>query len=251
MAGVVDLLGLGDAVGVLALDAQVVGRCEHPLHRVALSCGPLGCLGVQEAGRIHEVDTDREVRISYPWTSPELLDGRSNGSVASDVYSLGATIWNLLVGRSPFAQPQGDNSSRGLAVRILHAPPPLTQRSDVPPALDRLLQQCLAKDPAHRPAGALELARGLQQIESQLGFARTPIAVELPGAAPSFTQPKPDDDGDATIIKPISILPDGELRSPAAPPLANARTSPGGATWQGDPDLVDRRRRRLSSPSSS
>ena len=180
------------------------------------------------AGRIHEVDTDREVRISYPWTSPELLDGRSNGSVASDVYSLGATIWNLLVGRSPFAQPQGDNSSRGLAVRILHAPPPLTQRADVPPALDRLLQQCLAKDPAHRPGGALELARGLQQIESQLGFARTPIAVELPGAAPSFTQPTPDEDGDATIIKPISILPDGELRSRAVPPSANAAPAPEG-----------------------
>jgi serine/threonine protein kinase len=173
------------------------------------------------AGRIHEVDADREVRISYPWSSPELLDGRSNGSVASDVYSLGATIWNLLVGRSPFAQPQGDNSSRGLTVRILHAPPPLTQRRDVPPALDRLLQQCLAKDPAHRPASALELARGLQQIESQLGFARTAIAVEILGDSPTFAPPEQRaQDGDATIVKPISILPDSDLRAPGGPPSA-------------------------------
>ena len=57
------------------------------------------------AGRMHDVEADTDVRISYPWSPPELLDGRSNGSVASDVYSLGATIWNLLVGRSPFSIP--------------------------------------------------------------------------------------------------------------------------------------------------
>ena len=130
------------------------------------------------AGRMHDTDADTDVRISYPWSPPELLDGRSNGSVASDVYSLGATIWNLLVGRSPFSIPSGDNSSRALTARILHSSPPRTQRPDVPPSLDLLLQQCLAKDPRHRPASALELARGLQRVEAQAGFPRTMIAVE-------------------------------------------------------------------------
>ena len=49
------------------------------------------------AGHMHEVDSDHEVRISYPWSPPELLDGRSNGSVASDVYSLAprsGTCWS-------------------------------------------------------------------------------------------------------------------------------------------------------------
>ena len=110
------------------------------------------------AGRMHETDADTDVRISYPWSPPELLDGRSNGSVASDVYSLGATIWNLLVGRSPFSIPSGDNSSRALTARILHSSPPRTQRPDVPPALDLLLQQCLAKDP-RAPAGQRTRAR--------------------------------------------------------------------------------------------
>ena len=41
------------------------------------------------AGRLQEVAAEDEVRISYPWSPPEMLDGRSNGSVASDVYSLG------------------------------------------------------------------------------------------------------------------------------------------------------------------
>ena len=130
------------------------------------------------AGHIADVEGESDVRISYPWSPPELLDGRSNGSVASDVYSLGATIWHLLVGRSPFSIPSGDNSTRALSARILHAAPPATQRSDVPPALDRLLQQCLAKNPAHRPQSALELARSLQQIEAAANWPRTAVAVE-------------------------------------------------------------------------
>ena len=130
------------------------------------------------AGHLHEMHREQEVRISYPWSPPELLEGRSNGSVASDVYSLGATIWNLLTGRSPFSVPHGDNSAAALTARILHTPPPPTHRRDVPPALERLLAQCLAKDPRHRPQSALEVARGLQRVEAEAGFSRTPIAVE-------------------------------------------------------------------------
>lgn len=166
------------------------------------------------AGHMSEVEGDHDVRISYPWSPPELLDGRSNGSVASDVYSLGATIWHLLVGRSPFSIPSGDNSTRALSARILHAAPPATQRPDVPPALDRLLQQCLAKRPEHRPASALELARALQRIESAAGWARTAVAVE--GDRPDSTVMAPETPGasgtssgaleDATAMKPVTVI---------------------------------------------
>ncbi|HEY3016180.1 MAG TPA: serine/threonine-protein kinase [Nocardioides sp.] len=206
--------------------AGILHRDIKPSNVLVTTYGEPALTDFGIAGRIHEVDADREVRISFPWSSPELLDGRSNGSVSSDVYSLGATIWNLLVGRSPFAQPQGDNSARALSVRILHQAPPLTQRRDVPPAFDRLLQQCLAKDPAHRPSTALELARGMQQIEAQLGFARTPIAVEggvgvMGGSsAPVFASPQGGDD--ATVVKPVSIVPAGERRRPDAAPAGSS-----------------------------
>ena len=158
------------------------------------------------AGHVHELAGDDEVRISYPWSPPELLDGRSNGSVTSDVYSLGATIWNLLTGRSPYSVPNGDNTPRGLTARILHAPPPLTQRPDVPPALERLLQQCLAKQPEHRPQSALELARALQRIEADAGYSRTPIAVEGDRPAPGVQAPPPVDQ-DTTHVKPMTVIP--------------------------------------------
>jgi serine/threonine protein kinase len=162
------------------------------------------------AGHLHEVEGDDEVRISYPWSPPELLEGRSNGSIASDVYSLGATIWNLLTGRSPFAVPHGDNSAQALTARILHTPASPTQRRDVPPGLERLLAQCLAKDPRHRPRSALELARGLQRVEAEAGFSRTAIAVE--GDRPdtsAFADAEVGADGDldVTNVKPITVIP--------------------------------------------
>ncbi len=157
------------------------------------------------AGRMHDVDVDNDVRISYPWSPPEVLDGRSNGSVASDVYALGATIWHLLVGRSPFSIPNGDNSTRALTARILHAAPPATQRPDVPPALDRLLQQSLAKQPAYRPQSALELARGLQRIEAAAGFPRTLIAVEGDTTGLLNRGPMAASDPDETRLKPPTV----------------------------------------------
>jgi eukaryotic-like serine/threonine-protein kinase len=177
------------------------------------------------AGHMAEVEGDSDVRISYPWSPPELLDGRSNGSVASDVYSLGATIWHLLVGRSPFSIPSGDNSTRALSARILHAAPPATQRPDVPAALDRLLQQCLAKRPEHRPASALELARALQRIESAAGWARTAVAVEGDRPDASVMAPEATDDmpEDATAMKPVTVISaSGPRRIAAQDPVAEA-----------------------------
>lgn len=180
------------------------------------------------AGHMADVEGDNDVRISYPWSPPELLDGRSNGSVASDVYSLGATIWHLLVGRSPFSIPSGDNSTRALSARILHAAPPATQRPDVPPALDRLLQQCLAKKPEHRPESALELARALQRIESAAGWARTAVAVEGDRPDASFTPPEvPEAPEDATAMKPVTVI-------SASGPRRIAAQDPAPATDDGD-----------------
>ncbi|QIK75397.1 serine/threonine-protein kinase [Nocardioides piscis] len=172
------------------------------------------------AGHLADVEGESDVRISYPWSPPEMLDGRSNGSVASDVYSLGATIWHLLVGRSPFSIPAGDNSTRALSARILHAPPPATQRPDVPPALDRLLQQCLAKNPAHRPQSALDLARSLQQVEAAAGWARTSVAVEGDRLDTSVQALAPEHEEDRTVMKAVTVISASSPRRVAAAQVA-------------------------------
>ncbi len=199
------------------------------------------------AGRLQEVAGDDEVRISYPWSPPEMLDGRSNGSIASDVYSLGATIWHLLVGRSPYSIPGGDNSTRALTARILHAAPPATQRPDVPPALDRLLQQTMAKQPAHRPPSAIDLARSLQRLEAAAGYPRTVIAVEgdrVPSPVVRTSGGEPDPD--LTQVKPVSVVsasgPGRSIRPRRAVPTPREprRPAPGARrcvarSWPGPP----------------
>ncbi|MGH3351899.1 MAG: serine/threonine-protein kinase [Nocardioides sp.] len=131
-------------------------------------------------------DDEGDIGVSLPWSPPEVLTSASNGSVASDVYSLSATVWHLLVGRSPFAE-RGNNSDRAVFSRILHTPPPATGRPDVPPSLDRVLQQAMAKDPSYRPGSVLDLARHFQRIEQELRLGRTEVQVlgrDAGGSAP-------------------------------------------------------------------
>ncbi|MDV3219947.1 protein kinase domain-containing protein [Intrasporangium sp.] len=187
-------------------------------------------------GRDGDVDADStdDVGVSVPWAAPEVLYGQSNGDERSDVYSLAATLWHLLVGRSPFEVPGGDNSAYALMPRIRSTPPPPTGRPDVPPGLERLLGQALAKDPARRPATALDLARALQAVEQQQRLARTPIVVldeQGHTTLVSQTQGSPagpgGSDDDRTRIKsPQTVIAQPDL--PSARPDDETRRRPHG-----------------------
>jgi len=179
-----------------------------------------------------------------PWAPPEVLYGQSNGDERSDVYSLAATLWQLLVGRSPFEIPGGDNSAYALMPRIRSTAPPATGRQDVPAGLERLLAQAMAKDPAHRPASALEFARALQAVEQQQRLGRTPIVVldeQGHTTLVSQTQGSPTgrggDDDDRTRIK----APQTVVAQPVGPSPTmlddetRRRSEAGGQRWSPAP----------------
>ena len=134
--------------------------------------------------------------LSVPWSAPEILFGSAPGDQRSDVYSLGATLWHLLAGRSPFEQPGGDNSPYALMGRIKSDPVPRTGRADVPDSLERLLRQAMAKDPAARPQTAMALIRGLQSIEQEL---RLPVTQPI---LPADGQPSGEVAGDTMTRTP-------------------------------------------------
>lgn len=115
--------------------------------------------------------------LSLPWSPPEIVFSTAASSRVGDVYSLGATLWHLLVGHSPFEEPSGENSTAALMRRIRELPPPPTGRPDVPPSLERLLAQAMAKTPLDRPKSALQLARGLQAIELEQRWPTTPLVL--------------------------------------------------------------------------
>ncbi|WP_051107750.1 protein kinase domain-containing protein [Actinomadura atramentaria] len=87
---------------------------------------------------------------------PEQWAGRPAGP-AADVYAATCVFFECVTGRKPFAAPGAD----GLRAAHLTAPIPV---ADAPPELGELLLAGMAKDPAHRPAGALALLAELERV---------------------------------------------------------------------------------------
>lgn len=125
------------------------------------------------AASLGSAHPDEPVGLSVPWSAPEILADESTGSIQSEIYSLAATIYSLLAGRSPFEIPGGKNSAADLMARIERGHPRAIGRSDLPPSLERLLVDAMARNPSDRPASAIELVRGLQQVELELHLPQT------------------------------------------------------------------------------
>ncbi|MEU6120762.1 protein kinase [Streptomyces sp. NPDC047123] len=125
---------------------------------------------------------------SAPWMSPEQARGEEVGA-ASDLYSLGCLLYQLLTGDTPF----GDREV--LAQIVAHAsevpPPPSTRRPGLPAELDRLVSTLLAKAPRDRPGSAAETAARLGAIARELGSQETAVRGPAP-AAPATPPAEPE-----------------------------------------------------------
>ena len=99
------------------------------------------------------------------YMAPELLEGGA-WSARADVYSLGVVLWHLLLGRHPFL---ADTEAETYA-RVLGAPPeiPKDARGLLPETLIALLERCLQKNPAYRPADAIELHEALLVVVDEI-----------------------------------------------------------------------------------
>ena len=143
------------------------------------------------AATVAEAEREEAEGMSVPWSAPEVLQSETRGTVRSEVWSLAATLYSMLAGRTPFEYPGKSNTRDDLQRRIVgrdRVPP--TGRPDVPPELEALLASCLSKNPAARPASVLEVVRGLQLIESSLTLPQTSAdisneAVHRPAPRPS------------------------------------------------------------------
>lgn len=131
------------------------------------------------AATLSQVERADSVGLSVPWSAPEVLRDQVPGSVASEVWSLAATVYSFLAGRSPFEVPGGDNGSSALVARIGRAKLPPLGRADVPPSLETVLARAMQRRPEGRPQTALEFARELQAVEDELGLAQTAVEIAV------------------------------------------------------------------------
>ncbi len=97
------------------------------------------------------------------YMSPEQAVGSQHGTLGppTDVYGLGATLYDLLTGRPPFRAA----STFETLQEVIHEPPvaPRALSPAVPPDLEAVCLKCLEKDPARRYATAQELANDLHR----------------------------------------------------------------------------------------
>ncbi|PNH86589.1 serine/threonine-protein kinase [Arthrobacter sp. AFG20] len=178
-------------------------------------------------------DVDEDAGMSIPWSPPEQFrDGNVDG-VMVDVWALGATLYTLLAGRSPFVLPGADNSQRELISRITSMPVPRLGRADVPESLELALATAMAKSPASRYSSAHAFALSLQRIQAELNLSVTPFEV----LEERHQEDVDLDDGvEETRVRNVaSIDPD---RTGSAPFPARTKPLDGGAAAGTPPELV-------------
>jgi serine/threonine protein kinase/Tfp pilus assembly protein PilF len=109
------------------------------------------------------------------YMSPQQLSG-DRGTHLDDIYSLGATIYELLTSKPPF---YSGNIDRQICERVA---PSMTERRkefNIEPAFvariwEEVVASCLAKAPPRRPESAIEVAQRLQLPSSQARIGTTP-----------------------------------------------------------------------------
>lgn len=162
-----------------------------------------------------DMEQDDDGGMSIPWSPPEsFVQGTSDG-VKIDIWALGATIYTLLAGHSPFVIPGGDNSQRELIARIGSAPLQKLARADVPDALHMVLATAMSKSPSSRYSSAKDLARALMRVQTDLNLSVTPFEVQDDLVAEEIN---PDENYEETRIRSVvSIDPDSQQSSPTFP----------------------------------
>jgi eukaryotic-like serine/threonine-protein kinase len=186
---------------------------------------------------------------TFQYMAPEQLEGKEAGP-RTDIFALGEVMFEMATGKPAFS---GKSRASLIAAILTNDPPPITQLQPMtPPALERVVKKCLAKDPDDRWQSASDLASELNWIlegGSQTGVpARVTghqntrervawgLTVALLGALAWFAigylrhEPKPEHTSRVSIIVPqdLFIDPFSATLSPDGRQVAFVATPPQG-----------------------
>lgn len=119
-----------------------------------------------QAGAAQFSQTQSNVAVGTPlYFSPEQASSRPVDE-RSDLFSLGALLYECITGRSPFA----GSSAFDIGAQVIHFDPiqPSKINARIPPALDRITMKALAKKPGARYQSADEMIRELRDVRARL-----------------------------------------------------------------------------------
>lgn len=153
--------GVAEALAVLE-KTGIIHRDIKPANVMIDNDGvvKLADFGVAKIVGLNQGGTS-EISLSTPYAAPEVWDGET--SAQSDFYAFGALIYEVLVGRTPFAGTHAElyRLHAGGEPDITSLPP------ETPPALARLISECLAKLPAARPENAARVLELVATAEDE------------------------------------------------------------------------------------
>jgi serine/threonine-protein kinase len=165
---------LGDYGEVIVLDwglAKVTGATDGEADRAPLALAGDGS---------HDETVAGQVLGTPAYMAPEQAEGRADLLDArTDVYGLGAVLYEVLTGQPPF---RGADTTAVLRQVVHDAPlPPRTLVPGVPRALQSVCLKALAKKPADRYATALELAGEVKRwlADEPVAAYRDPLTTRL------------------------------------------------------------------------
>jgi len=141
-----------------------------------------------------ETSEEKTRALSIPWAAPEVLSGDTAGTVASEIWSLAATLYTFAAGISPFEMvDRAQNTQSKMTARITQAkyrPIPGAQGYE---PFDAVLARAMAARPEQRFRSMAEFGEALRELQRGYGFDPTPFDVidaEWVAPAADTTQPR-------------------------------------------------------------
>ncbi|HKT01407.1 MAG TPA: protein kinase [Rugosimonospora sp.] len=207
-----------------AHDKGIVHRDVKPGNLLVRPNGTLVLtdFGIARSALVGQLTAVGSVLGTASYISPE----QASGGVAtplSDVYALGVVAYQCLSGRRPF---EGDNPIEIAMKHVREQPAPLP--ADIPPAVRRIVERAMAKDPAARFPSAAALGQVARQ--SAAGLAGGPPGSPVSGA-PITSQTSPGPMGSPVPISPVTgprppVAPGGTRVMPPYPPGVTTGRTP-------------------------
>lgn len=172
---------------VLSIGTQVARAVSRAHDRMVVhgDLRPANVL-VEPTGRARVTDFG-VARASDAFRSPTHFAPEPVVGLYADLYALGLVLFQMLTGAMPF---EAADRATLLTKHQTEPAPRVSERAQVPPALDELVNSLLAKGPMGRPVDAPAVVARLEAIAAELG-----VDVSTPAAPPA---PKPTVDVDAT-----------------------------------------------------
>lgn len=174
------------AAGVISRDVKpaniMVARSATNPRQLQVKLIDLGLARLDDD--CEQITQDGSILGTLPFMAPEQADRPHDADHRADLYGLGAALYFSLTGHAPL----GDKGSLAEWLRRLLAqePRPVRElRPDCPAALEQLVTELLAKDPAQRPASAAVVAARLAECLADIEW---PADFSLPAPADPVAQ---------------------------------------------------------------